>query len=97
MKSHLHFCPRLDLVISDLGLPDAGGLDLMRELRRRGNNTPGIALSGYGQEEDIHRSREAGFAAHLIKPASPGRLIETIARVAGENGGPSSGRVPQHG
>ena len=59
-----------DLLISDLGLPDGSGHDLMRELRSRGHTFPGIALSGYGQEEDILRSREAGFAAHLTKPVS---------------------------
>ncbi len=59
-----------DLLLSDLGLPDGSGHDLMRQLRQRGHKFPGIALSGYGQEEDIQRSREAGFAAHLTKPAS---------------------------
>jgi DNA-binding response OmpR family regulator len=86
-----------DLVISDLGLPDASGLDLMRELRRRHFTMPGIALSGYGREEDVRRSREAGFAAHLIKPASPDRLLETIARVAGGQGGAPSDDRSDHG
>ena len=72
-----------DLLLSDLGLPDASGLDLMRELRRRGITFPGIALSGYGQDEDVRQSRQAGFAAHLTKPASPERLAEVIARVTG--------------
>ena len=72
---------RFDLLVSDLGLPDGSGVDLMRSLRQRGNVVPGIALSGFGQEEDVRRSREAGFSAHLIKPASPDRLIEVIATV----------------
>jgi len=83
-----------DLLISDLGLPDASGLALMRELRRRGLSFPGIALSGYGQEEDIRQSREAGFVAHLVKPASPAKLAAVIARVTGKGGtesGPSMG------
>ena len=50
----------IDLVLSDLGLPDASGLDLMRELSHR-YGLKGIALSGYGMEEDLRRSREAGF------------------------------------
>ena len=70
-----------DLLISDLGLPDGSGHDLMRLLRQRGHTPPGIALSGYGQEEDIQRSREAGFAAHLTKPASRELLVEAIAAV----------------
>ena len=70
-----------DLLISDLGLPDGSGHDLMREIRSRGHKFPGIALSGYGQEEDILRSHEAGFAAHLTKPVSRERLVESIASV----------------
>ena len=80
-----------DLLISDLGLPDASGLELMRELRRRGLKMPGIALSGYGQEADLRNSREAGFAAHLTKPASPQRLAETIHWVT-EGTGDAKGR-----
>ncbi len=57
-----------DLMISDLGLPDRSGLDLMRTLRADGHQFPAIALSGYGQEEDINNSREAGFNVHVVKP-----------------------------
>ena len=72
-----------DLLLSDLGLPDGSGVDLMRQLRERGLKLPGIALSGYGQEQDIQRSREAGFAAHLIKPISLDRLASAIATIIG--------------
>jgi two-component system CheB/CheR fusion protein len=72
-----------DLLISDLGLPDRSGLDLMRELRARGRQLPGIALSGYGQDRDIQESRAAGFAAHLVKPAEPQALLQAIERVSG--------------
>jgi signal transduction histidine kinase/ActR/RegA family two-component response regulator len=58
---------RIDLVVSDLGLPDGNGQDLMRELARK-HGLRGIALSGYGMEEDIRKSREAGFERHLTKP-----------------------------
>jgi two-component system CheB/CheR fusion protein len=71
-----------DLLVSDLGLPDGSGHDLMRQLRQRGHQFPGIALSGYGQEEDIRRSYEAGFISHLTKPASRERLLEAAASVA---------------
>ncbi len=67
-----------DLLISDLGLPDGTGFDLMEELRRQGG-PPGIALSGYGMEGDVAKSREAGFSEHLIKPVSIDRL-ETVMR-----------------
>ncbi len=57
----------LDLVVSDLGLPDGTGLDLMAELRCR-YGVRGIALSGYGMEEDVRKSLAAGFERHLTKP-----------------------------
>jgi two-component system CheB/CheR fusion protein len=70
-----------DLLVSDLGLPDGSGHDLMRQLRSQGRKFPGIALSGYGQAEDILRSQEAGFAVHLTKPVPRERLVESIASV----------------
>jgi CheY-like chemotaxis protein len=69
-----------DLLISDLGLPDRSGLDLMRELRTRGSALPGIALSGYGMESDMEQSRAAGFLAHLVKPVEPARLLEAMQK-----------------
>lgn len=72
-----------DLVISDLGLPDGSGHDLMRHLRA-GAAVRGIALSGYGMEEDIRKSREAGFLEHLTKPVNPRRLESVIVRVLEE-------------
>lgn len=70
---------KFDLLLSDLGMPDGTGVDLMRALRRDGSTLPGIVLSGYGQDQDVARSLQAGFAAHLIKPLSLKDLRETIA------------------
>ncbi len=71
-----------ELVISDLGLPDSTGFDLMRELRRRrGDSFRGVALSGFGMESDIERSREAGFDIHLIKPVNIERLNGILREV----------------
>ncbi len=56
-----------DAVVSDLGLPDGTGMELMASLRDE-HGLRGVALSGYGMEEDIRRSRSAGFVAHLVKP-----------------------------
>jgi CheY-like chemotaxis protein len=70
-----------DLLISDLGLPDGSGIDLMQEVRRRGHALRGIALSGYGRQEDVLRSKEAGFSAHLIKPADIDALMEAVAAI----------------
>ena len=63
-----------DLVISDLGLPDGSGLDLMRQLRP----LPGIALTGYGMDEDVTKTREVGFIAHLTKPVDMRQLEAAI-------------------
>jgi PAS domain S-box-containing protein len=71
-----------DLVISDLGLPDATGHDLMRELRRR-HNLRGIALSGYGMDDDLARSTDAGFLRHLVKPVSLPLLQATLQDLVG--------------
>jgi CheY-like chemotaxis protein len=73
---------RIDLVLSDLGLPDGSGLDLMSELSRR-YGLRGIALTGYGMDEDVARSREAGFARHLTKPVSLEQLETAIRQVTG--------------
>jgi signal transduction histidine kinase len=74
-----------DLVISDLGLPDGSGLDLLREIRARcGDEVKAICLSGYGMEEDMRQSREAGFLAHLTKPVSLQELEAVLQRVVGE-------------
>ena len=70
---------RFDLVLSDLGLPDGSGLDVMREISR-GDRIPGIALSGYGMEDDVRRSHEAGFSKHLTKPVSLQALEAAIRR-----------------
>ena len=58
----------IDVMISDLGLPDGSGLELMRQVLARGKRTPAIALSGYGTPSDIAQSKAAGFAEHLVKP-----------------------------
>ncbi|MDB5294729.1 MAG: domain S-box, partial [Phycisphaerales bacterium] len=71
-----------DLLISDIGLPDGTGLDLMRQIRGR-TALRGIVLSGFGSEEDVRRSRDAGFDDHLTKPVNLDTLQNAIARAAG--------------
>ena len=72
---------RFDGVISDLGLPDGSGLDLMREIQRM-RPVPAIALSGYGMEDDLRQTKEAGFFAHLVKPVNLDQLKQLLARLA---------------
>src|SRR5258706_1971187 len=72
----------MDLIISDLGLPDGSGYDLMLQVRPQlPTPVPAIALSGYGAEADIKRSRESGFAEHITKPVDFGRLLRAIDQV----------------
>lgn len=70
-----------DLLLSDIGLPDGSGIDVMRHMAAR-SKVRGIALSGFGQDEDLRRSREAGFSVHLTKPISVQTLRETIKNFA---------------
>ena len=70
-----------DMLISDIGLPDGSGLDLIRKLAEHDIRLKAIALSGFGMEEDVRRSKEAGFIEHLTKPVSFGRLHEMIERI----------------
>jgi CheY-like chemotaxis protein len=66
-----------DLLLSDIGLPDGSGMDLIRKIHAR-KPIKGIALSGYGMEEDVRRSLDAGFVAHLTKPVDPRRLEQLL-------------------
>jgi signal transduction histidine kinase/CheY-like chemotaxis protein len=65
-----------DLLISDIGLPDRSGYELMQELRMKGMR--GIAISGFGMEHDVNKARAAGFSEHLTKPINFERLEEAI-------------------
>jgi CheY-like chemotaxis protein len=69
-----------DILLSDIGLPDGSGLELLRKIRAR-RDVPALALSGFGMDEDIERSRGAGFADHLVKPVSLDRLRRAIANL----------------
>ena len=68
-----------DLLISDVGLPDGNGMDLLRYLRAM-RPIRGIAISGFGMDADINKSLEAGFAEHLVKPVRLEKLEAAIAR-----------------
>ncbi len=86
-----------DILVSDIGLPDGNGHDLLKALRARGE-VFGIALSGYGMEEDLRRSGEAGFSHHLVKPVDVNKLDSIIQAVPfpskdGECGGKLTGVV----
>ncbi len=72
----------LDMIISDIGLPDGSGLDLLRQAIAIIGPIPAIALTGYGMEEDLRKSREAGFTAHVTKPIDFAKLEAMIQHAA---------------
>lgn len=71
---------RFDVIVSDIGLPDGDGYELMEQVRDR-HRLPGIAVTGHASEDDVLRSHAAGFMAHVSKPVDVTKLIAVIARV----------------
>jgi signal transduction histidine kinase/CheY-like chemotaxis protein len=87
MRGALEIAAResFDLLISDVGLPDGNGMDLVRYLRAQ-KPIRGIAISGFGMDADISKSLEAGFSEHLVKPVKLEKLEAAIARVMASAG-----------
>jgi two-component system CheB/CheR fusion protein len=71
---------QMDLVISDIAMPEMDGYELLKELRGQSNytNVPAIALTGFGREEDVERARQAGFDTHLTKPLNFEHLVSLV-------------------
>jgi CheY-like chemotaxis protein len=84
----------VDVLVSDIAMPDEDGYHLIRSLRAlppdEGGATPAIALTAYAREEDRQRSLGAGFQNHIAKPVDPCELADAIARLAPTR--PGSGR-----
>jgi PAS domain S-box-containing protein len=76
---------RIDILVSDIGLPDVDGYDLIHRIRRlpAGGAIPAVALTAYARTEDRMRAFRAGYQAHLAKPIEPAELVATIASFAG--------------
>ena len=74
-----------DLLVSDLGLPDASGLELMKKLRER-QPILGIALTGFGRDEDVQQTKDAGFSEHMTKPVNIPKLESAIRRLTSRAG-----------
>jgi signal transduction histidine kinase len=68
---------QFDLVLSDIGLPDGDGYELMSELRER-YGLRGVAMTGYGTEQDVAKARESGFVSHLTKPVRMESLEQAL-------------------
>lgn len=82
-----------DLVVSDLGLPDGTGHELMSRLRDQ-HGLKGVALSGYGMDQDVQKSLAAGFIAHLVKPINFDELRNAVAAYFAGAGRSSPGSGP---
>ncbi|HSP45984.1 MAG TPA: response regulator [Chthoniobacterales bacterium] len=74
-----------DILLSDIGLPDGSGLELLKRIRQT-RDVPALAVSGFGMDEDVERSRNAGFFDHLTKPVSIDQLQAAIAELDGQAG-----------
>lgn len=74
---------QFDLLVSDLGLPDGSGLDIMKHVKKR-YGLRGLAISGFGTDDDVRQSRDAGFEEHLIKPVSFPVLQKAVEQIAAE-------------
>ncbi|HXH84878.1 MAG TPA: response regulator, partial [Candidatus Tectomicrobia bacterium] len=73
---------RVDVIVTDLGMPGGDGFDLLRAVRAReagGDATPAVALTAFASAQDRERALAAGFVAHVPKPVEPELLIEVVA------------------
>ena len=70
-----------EVILLDLGLPKLSGLEVCRRIRKEpwGKTMVLIALTGWGQEDDKRRTREAGFDGHLVKPVDPDALLKFLS------------------
>lgn len=85
---------KFDVMISDIGLPDGDGWELMRQLREQIPGVKAIAMSGYGMRHDLDKSKAAGFAAHLVKPFGPAELDAALKKAMGGQGRAGAGTCP---
>lgn len=70
----------VDLILTDLGLPEMDGYAMLAELRARSERyVPAVAVSGYGAAEDLEESGRAGFDGHVTKPVQLASLLELLA------------------
>jgi len=69
-----------EIILLDIGLPGMDGYEVARRLRSRGSNARLVALTGYGQPEDVRRAEDAGFDTHLVKPVDLQHLLRGLGR-----------------
>jgi CheY-like chemotaxis protein len=72
----------VDVALVDIGLPEVDGYEVARRLRALGPKCPYlVALTGYGEPEDVKRAHEAGFDTHLLKPVDPDALASVLKTI----------------
>ena len=78
------FARRFDVIVSDIGMPDMDGYELVRRLRElpEYRATPMVAVTGFASYDDRERSLGEGFSAHLSKPVDPATLTRTLSGFA---------------
>jgi CheY-like chemotaxis protein len=78
---------RPHVFVSDIGMPQTDGFELLRRVRalgpEQGGRVPAIALTAFARSEDRIRALRAGFVVHVAKPVDPSELVATVASVAG--------------
>jgi PAS domain S-box-containing protein len=74
----------VDVLVSDIGMPQLDGYDLIREVRARGVKVPAMALTAFARSEDRTRCLLAGFQSHVAKPVDVHELVATVANLAGK-------------
>jgi len=72
-----------DILISDIGMPQVDGYELLQRVRASGHALPAIALTAFARREDHTRALNAGYALHLAKPVEPAELVSSVARLLG--------------
>lgn len=74
-----------DVLVSDIGMPEADGYALIEQIHNLGIEVPAIALTAYAKQEEKHKALNAGFQVHLPKPVEPNELLANVANLAGKN------------
>jgi len=77
------------VIVSDIGMPEQDGYELIRHVRalpeELGGKTPAVALTAFARSEDLRRALLAGYHMYLAKPVEPSELIAMVANLAGRN------------
>jgi CheY-like chemotaxis protein len=93
-------CQQPDVILSDIGMPEIDGFELMRRVRSlapsRGGNIPAVAFTAYTRPEDVSKALAAGFQLHLSKPVPPVTLIAALASLATNAANPATSANSSH-